>query len=97
MIREHTLGAVETSRTLGSSGCEWGSQVMLSRGSLTISACYSCYLRQGLHFWATGGCGEDKLVFISKACFVSVLQALLAIIQQSERREVPSSLSLPRC
>lgn len=34
------------------------------------------------------GWGKDKLALISKACFVSVLQAPLALIQQSER-EVP--------
>lgn len=40
-------GAVEMSKVLGSSSSEWVSQVKLSRGALTIPACYSCYLRQG--------------------------------------------------
>lgn len=54
-IQEHILSAVEMSKILGSSSSERGSRVKLSRRGLTISACYSCYLRQGLYFWATGG------------------------------------------
>lgn len=42
---------------------------------------------QGLHFWATGGWEEEKLVFISKACFVSVLQDPLAICNTTVRKK----------